>query len=115
MKVLNLYAGIGGNRQLWKNVEVAAVEINPEIAQKYSDFYPDDEIIIADAHKYLLDNYNKYDFICSSPPCQTHSQIRYNLGVKNRGTKAVYPDMNLYEDILFLQLYFKGIWVVENT
>ena len=115
MKVLNLYAGIGGNRQLWENVKVAAVEINPEIAQIYSDFYPDDEIIIGDAHNYLLDNYNKYDFIWSSPPCQTHSQIRYNLGVKNRGTKAVYPDMKLYEEILFLQWYFKGNWVVENT
>ena len=115
MKVLNLYAGIGGNRQLWEDVEVAAVENNPEIAQIYSDLYPEDEIIIGDAHNYLLENYNKYDFIWSSPPCQTHSQIRYNLGVKNRGTKAVYPDMKLYEEILFLKWYFKGDWVVENT
>ena len=115
MKVLNLYAGIGGNRQLWEDVEVTAVENNPEIAQIYSDLYPDDEIIIGDAHNYLLGNYNKYDFIWSSPPCQTHSQIRYNLGVKNRGTKAVYPDMKLYEEILFLQWYYKGNWVVENT
>ena len=115
MKVLNLYAGIGGNRQLWEDVEVVAVENNPEIAQIYSDFYPEDEIIIGDAHNYLLENYNKYDFIWSSPPCQTHSQIRYNLGVKNRGTKAVYPDMKLYEEILFLEWYFKGNWVVENT
>ena len=115
MKVLNLYAGIGGNRQLWEDVEVTAVENNPEIAQIYSDLYPEDEIIIGDAHNYLLENYNKYDFIWSSPPCQTHSQIRYNLGVKNRGTKAVYPDMKLYEEILFLEWYFKGNYVVENT
>ena len=32
MKVLNLYAGIGGNRKLWKDVEVTAVENNKEIA-----------------------------------------------------------------------------------
>ena len=115
MKILNLYAGIGGNRKLWGGVDVTAVENNPEIAAIYSDFYPEDEIIIGDAHNYLLENYNKYDFIWSSPPCQTHSQIRYNLGVKNRGTKAVYPDMKLYEEILFLQWYFKGNWVVENT
>ena len=115
MKVLNLYAGIGGNRQLWEDVEVVAVENNPEIAQIYSDLYPEDEIIIGDAHNYLLENYNKYDFIWSSPPCQTHSQIRYNLGVKNRGTKAVYPDMKLYEEILFLEWYYKGNYVVENT
>ena len=115
MNVLNLYAGIGGNRQLWEDVEVTAIENNPEIAKIYSDLYPDDEMIIGDAHNYLLENYNKYDFIWSSPPCQPHSQIRYNLGVINRGTKAVYPDMKLYEEILFLQWYYKGNWVVENT
>ena len=115
MKVLNLYAGIGGNRQLWEDVEVTAIENNPEIAAVYKDLYPDDKLIIGDAHNYLLENYNKYDFIWSSPPCQTHSQIRYNLGVINRGTKAVYPDMKLYEEILFLQWYYKGNWVVENT
>ena len=115
MKVLNLYAGIGGNRQLWEDVEVTAIENNPEIAAVYKDLYPDDKLIIGDAHNYLLENYNKYDFIWSSPPCQTHSQIRYNLGVINRGTKAVYPDMKLYEEILFLEWYYKGNWVVENT
>ena len=115
MKVLNLYAGIGGNRKLWGGVEVTAVELNPDIAAIYKDFYPDDKIVIGDAHNYLLENYNEYDFIWSSPPCQTHSQIRYNLGFKNRGTKAVYPDMKLYEEILFLQWYFKGNYVVENT
>ena len=106
MKILNLYAGIGGNRKLWEDVQVAAVEINSDIAEIYSDFFPKDEIIIGDAHQYLLDNHYKYDFIWSSPPCQTHSQIRYNLGVKNRGTKPVYPDMKLYEEILVLQWYF---------
>ena len=115
MKVLNLYAGIGGNRKLWGGVEVTAVELNPDIAAIYKDFYPDDNVIIGDAHEYLLEHFQEYDFIWSSPPCQTHSQIRYNLGVKNRGTKAVYPDMKLYEEILFLQWYFKGIYVVENT
>ena len=54
MKVLNLYAGIGGNRKLWGGVEVTAVELNPEIAHIYSDFYPDDEVIIDDANQYLL-------------------------------------------------------------
>ena len=114
-QVLNLYAGLGGNRKLWEDVRVTAIELNPEIAGIYSDFYPEDEMVIGDAHEYLLKYYDKYDFIWSSPPCQTHSQIRYNLGVKNRGTKAVYPDMKLYEEILFLQWYYKGDWVVENT
>ena len=115
MKALNLYAGLGGNRMLWDDVRVTAIELDPAIARIYPDFYPDDEMVIGDAHEYLLKYYDKYDFIWSSPPCKTHSQIRYNLGVKNRGTKAVYPDMKLYEEILFLQWYFKGDWVVENT
>ena len=59
MKILNLYSGIGGNRQLWKDVEVTSVEINPQIANIYSDFYPNDNIIIGDAHLYLLENYYK--------------------------------------------------------
>ena len=96
-------------------VDVTAVELNPDIAAIYKDFFPDDNVIIGDAHEYLLEHFQEYDFIWSSPPCQTHSQIRYNLGFKNRGTKAVYPDMKLYEEILFLQWYFKDNYVVENT
>ena len=51
-KVLNLYAGIGGNRKLWENVDVTAVEINPNIANIYNDFFPNDKIIVDDAHQY---------------------------------------------------------------
>lgn len=114
-KVLNLYAGIGGNRKLWENVDVTAIEINPDIAKIYSDFFPNDIMIIGDAHQYLLKHFKKYDFIWGSPPCQSHSQIRFNLGVKNRNTKPLYPDMKLYEEILLLQWYFSGNWIVENT
>lgn len=33
MKILNLYAGIGGNRKLWGNEhDITAVELRPEIA-----------------------------------------------------------------------------------
>ena len=114
IKVLNLYAGIGGNRKLWKNVDVIAVEINPEIAKIYQDFFPNDKVIVADAHQYLLDNYKEFDFIWSSPPCPTHSRLRKVISM-NSGAKAVYPDMKLYEEILFLEGYFKGKWVVENV
>jgi len=115
MKVLNLYAGIGGNRKLWKDVDVTAIENNPKIAEIYQDFFPEDKVYVVDAHDFLLRNFKDFDFIWSSPPCQTHSQIRFNLGVKNRNTKPVYPDMKLYEEILLLQNYFDGNWVVENT
>ena len=33
MKVLNLYSGLGGNRQLWKNCEVTSVEYDPKIGE----------------------------------------------------------------------------------
>ena len=115
MRVLNLYAGIGGNRKLWEDVEVTAVEHNTKIANIYKDFYPNDEIIIGDAHQYLLENYNKYDFIWSSPPCQTHSSFRQNICVRYRNTKPEYPDMKLYQEILFLDYNAKCNWVVENV
>lgn len=31
------------------------------------------------------------------------------------GAKAIYPDMKLYEEILFLRGYFNGEWCVENV
>lgn len=113
MRVLNLYAGIGGNRKLWKDVEVTAVEIVPEIAAMYKANFPKDTLIVGDAHDYLLNHYQEYDFIWSSPPCPTHSRSRF-WGM-NRGYKPVYPDMKLYAEILLLKHYFKGRWVVENV
>lgn len=115
MKVLNLYAGIGGNRKLWRDVEVTAVEYDPAIAKIYSDYFPNDELIIGDAHSYLQEHYQEFDFIWSSPPCQSHSSFRQNIGVRYRGVKAIYPDMSLYQEILFLQANFNGKWVVENV
>ena len=116
MKILNLYAGIGGNRKLWsKDHEITAVENNPEIAKIYQDFFPNDKVIIADAHKFLLDHYKEFDFIWSSPPCPSHSQFRQLCGVKAWSFKELYPDMRLYEEIIFLKHHFKGMWVVENV
>lgn len=88
MKILNLYAGIGGNRKLW-----------------------------GDEHEITA-----FDFIWSSPPCPTHSNVRKALAVKRRkdGTtfvqnKPAFPDMKLYEEIIFLDNYFNGLYVVENV
>ena len=110
LKVLNLYAGIGGNRELWKNVTVVAVEIQPSIAKIYQDLYPDDKVIIGDAHAYLLKHFKGFDFIWSSPPCPTHSRINYSTV-----RKLDYPDMRLYQEVLILQNWYKGKWVVENV
>ena len=112
MKILNLYAGIGGNRKLWGDEhEVTAVENVHHIANVYRKLWPNDTVIEADAHQYLLDHHKEFDFIWSSPPCPTHSRMRNSL-VKS---PAVYPDMKLYEEIIFLQTFYKGDWVVENV
>lgn len=116
MKILNLYAGIGGNRKLWGDEhDITAVEIDPDIAAVYQQLFPNDTVIVADAHQYLLDHFKEYDFIWSSPPCPTHSRARYGLGVRSGKTKGVYPDMRLYQEIIFLDKHFKGKYVVENV
>ena len=123
MKVLNLYAGIGGNRKLWgDDIEVTAVEYNEDIANIYKKYFPKDNVIIGDAHQYLLDHFREYDFIWSSPPCPTHSKVRKSLAIKKKvggGTfeqnKPVYPDMRLYQEVLLLEGYFDGYWCIENV
>lgn len=114
MKILNLYAGIGGNRKLWgDNHEITAVEYNPKIAQIYQDFFPNDKMVIGDAHQYLLEHFEEFDFIWSSPPCPTHSRINtFAMGKQN---PYKFPDMRLYEEIVFLQQHFKGKYCVENV
>lgn len=116
MKILNLYAGIGGNRKGFGDQhQITSVEYDPNIAAVYADLFPQDNLVVDDAHRYLLDNHHKFDFIWSSPPCQTHSSFRQNIGVRFRGVKPVYPDMTLYEEIVFLQYNAKALWVVENV
>jgi len=116
IRILNLYAGIGGNRKLWDgDIEVTAIENNPEIAKIYQDFFPNDKVIVTDAHQYLLEHYKEFDFIWSSPPCPSHSKIRMFSAVARGQNEPIFPDMKLYEEILFLQGYFKGKYVVENV
>jgi DNA (cytosine-5)-methyltransferase 1 len=114
-KILNLYACLGGNRYKWDEVadiEVTAVEWDEELAKLYQERFPNDKVIVADAHQYLLDHYKEFDFIWTSPPCPTHSRLVQSN--KNK-IKMKYPDMRLYEEILFLQHLYNGKFVVENV
>ena len=122
MKILNLYSCLGGNRYKWNEVkddiEVTAVELDPEAARLYQERFPNDKVIIADAHQYLLDHYKEFNFIWSSPPCPTHSRARgWNTHLETK-----YPDMKLYEEIILLETIskgqhprFSGKYVVENV
>jgi DNA (cytosine-5)-methyltransferase 1 len=115
MKILNLYACLGGNRYKWDEVtdiEVTAVELDSECARLYQERFPNDKVIVADAHQYLLDHYKEFDFIWSSPPCPTHSRL---VQTNKNKIKMKYPDMKLYEEILFLKHLYKGKFVIENV
>ena len=118
IKILNLYACLGGNRYKWnevyENIDVTAVELDPELARLYQERFPNDIVIIADAHQYLLDHYKEFDFIWSSPPCPSHSRVRFSQ--KNReSTIPIYPEMSLYQEIIFLDNWFNGKYLIENV
>ncbi len=98
-----------------KDKWLTAVENNSKIAKIYQDFFPNDKVIITDAHQYLLEHFKEFDFIWSSPPCPSHSKIRRDTSVNRGQSKHIFPDIKLYEEILFLEGNFKGKWVVENV
>jgi len=113
-KVLNLYACLGGNRYKWTDCEVTAVELDEEAARLYQERFPNDTVIVADAHQYLLDHFKEFDFIWSSPPYPSHSKVR--VSQKSRENfNFIYPDLKLYEEIIFLDNFFDGKYVVENV
>ena len=117
MKILNLYAGIGGNRKLWgDDHKIVAIEYDQATADVYKSLFPDDTVIVADAHEYLLHNYMNFDFIWASPPCPTHSDIR-RCGVHAGQYEALYPDMSLYQTIILLKNFAPKDckFVVENV
>lgn len=127
MKILNLYANIGGNRKLWGDEhQITAIELDPKIAQIYQDFWPNDIVIVGDAHQYLLEHFHEFDFIWSSPPCPTHSKMSFMNALNpykdntkqlanGGGIKIRYPDMALYQEIILLTEFHRGKWCVENV
>ena len=104
MKILILYAGIGGESELWDDInnDITHVELDHKIAKVISDRKQLRTIITSDAIEYLLKNYKEYDFIWLSPPCQSNS--RMIRSGKNR--KPRLPDLTLYELKIFLDYNF---------
>ena len=81
-------------------------------------------------YRALLEHYQEFDFIWTSPPCQSHTSMNIANSLspyeedKERvekqkanggGIKPRYPKMELYQEIIFLTHFFKGKWVVENV
>jgi DNA (cytosine-5)-methyltransferase 1 len=113
MKILNLYACLGGNRYKWgDDHDITAVELDPELAQMYQERFPNDTVIVTDAHQYLLDHYKEFDFIWSSPPCPTHSRTNYFLNAQGI---IRYPDMSLWQEVILLNTFYKGKFCIENV
>lgn len=110
MRILNAFAGPGGNRESWNDCddEIVAVENNRFIAEQYQQKYPSDQVIVEDAYVYIQKHYEEFDFIWCSPMCNRNSRF------------ALYhdqalPDLRLYELIVFLDTHYHGLYCVENT
>ena len=119
MRILNLFAGIGGNRTLWGDKhEITAVEYDQKIAMIYLKRFPKDKVIVGDAYEYFLKHFDEYDFIWASPPCTTHTGlVLCNMGHRKKGYNKYgkLPDLRLYSLIIFCQSHFEGKYVIENV
>ena len=117
MRILNLYAGLGGNRGSWDNHEVTSVEFNPKIADMYCKRFPNDEVVIQDVFTFLRDknnNLDDYQFIWASPPCQSHSQLQ--MFNPSKDTRSPIPDTtSIYGLFTWLNYNFSHSYVIENV
>ena len=110
MKILNLFAGIGGNRSAWgTDHEITAVEFDPDIAQIYHERFPHDMVIVGDAYEFIEQHIDEFEFIWGSPICKTHSKL--NL----YGQNLRLPDLRLYSIIIFLERFHRGLYCIENV
>lgn len=113
LRVLNAYAGIGGNRHLWPDDwQITAIELDPRVAAEYLRRYPNDVVIVGDAHAYVLEHGHEFDAVWTSPPCPSHSRLALNVAAR-KGV-APSPDPRLWAEIEHLCGLEKA-YVVENV
>ena len=110
-KILNGYAGVGGNSKDWDDYEVVAVEKDPKIAKVYAEMNPTHKVIVGDVIEHLLAHHSEYGFVWLSPACQANT--RMIRSGKNR--KPRLPSLELYELKIFLDFNFKGKYCIENV
>ena len=111
-KILNGYAGLGGNSKEWSDkYEITAVELDPKIAKVYQENNPTHKVVAGCIIEYLLNHYQEYDIVWLSPPCQANS--RMIRSGKNRNPRL--PSLTLYELKIFLDYNFEGRYIIENV
>jgi len=94
--------------------QITAVELDPSVAGAYAKMFPLDNVVKADAHSFLLNNFEDFDFIWSSPPCPTHSKAQI-LNCKGKGQSPKYIDCQLWQEIILLKTFYRGVFAVENV
>lgn len=113
MRVLNAYAGIGGNRHLWPaDWKVTAVEWDRRVAAEYERRYPQDLVLVSDAHEHVIQHADLFDAVWTSPPCPTHSRLA-KVNASRYGHDLA-PDPRLMAEVKHLRSV--GVrHVVENV
>ena len=113
MRYLNLESGLGGNVNLIDDSEheIVNIELDPKIYEVHKFRKPNQTHILGDSSEYLIKNYKSFDFIWTSPPCQTHSKM--NKATRHNTIRFVDP--MLHQRIIFLKHWFKGKYIVENV
>jgi DNA (cytosine-5)-methyltransferase 1 len=104
LKILDLFCGAGGAGYGYflAGFEVTGID-NKE--QKHYPF----EFILSDAFEYLVNNYNKFDAIHASPPCQ-----QYTKSAKQwRKAGKEYPD--LITECRMLLTKTNKPYIIENV
>lgn len=120
MRILDLYAGLGGTAKGIQSVlekkgvdyEYFAIEIDPNVCAAHKINNPRSTVICADV-KDWLDKITDFDFVWASPPCQTHSIL--NFSNKATGKKTNLVDWSLWHVIDHLQRTENVSYVVENV
>jgi len=124
VKVLDLYAGIGGSAtgftKVFPDCKIIAVEQDAEYAEVYQQRFPNAEVIVDDA-MYNLDLIDDVDFAWASPPCQTHTHMNLTFR-KKIGLRLIDPQ--LMQTTIYWKYRFAKArrldetdvpWAVENV
>ena len=111
------------NTKNWDRKEhsITHVEKNEEIADCLKDLQPKDQVVIADAYKYIEKNHDRYDFIWASPPCTKfsvaaigHHWNKQNSNYYPKKKECVESIRLVYHTLYLINNLNPEYWVMEN-